>query len=40
MAGPAGELSGLPENEEDLLQEIASQYGELFDRSSYGLAKE
>ena len=32
------ELSGLPENEEDLLPEISSQYGELFDRSSYGLA--
>jgi len=31
------ELSGLPENEEDLLRDISSEHGKLFDRSSYGL---
>jgi methanol--5-hydroxybenzimidazolylcobamide Co-methyltransferase len=34
------ELSGLPENEEDLLREMSSEHGKLFDRSSYGLSRE
>lgn len=34
------ELNGLPEDEGDLLREMSSQYGELFDRSSYGLDRE
>jgi methanol--5-hydroxybenzimidazolylcobamide Co-methyltransferase len=34
------ELTGLPESEEDLLAEISSEHGKLFDRSSYGLSRD
>ena len=34
------EISALPEKEEDLLREISSEHGGLFDRASYGLSPE